>query len=103
MATAPFNDRSLRIIPFSQLTERSVGWLWRGWIALGNLNILDGDPGIGKTLLTLDICARATTGKAFPGDVPALGPVNVVLLNAEDGMEDTLKPRLRGMGADLDR
>jgi putative DNA primase/helicase len=96
-------DRSLRPVPFSQLADRSVDWLWCGWLALGNLNILDGDPGIGKTLLTLDFCARATRGKAFPGNVAALGPVNVVLCNAEDAMEETLRPRLRGMGADLER
>jgi AAA domain len=96
-------DRSLHIVPFSQLTERSVGWLWRGRIPLGKLTILDGDPGMGKSVLTLDICARATTGRPFPGDVPAIGPVNVLVLNAEDDNEDTVKPRLRVMGADLDR
>src|SRR5205085_12141835 len=45
----------------------------------------------------------ATTVKPFPCDGPAIGPVNVLLLNAEDAMEDTLKPRLKGMGADLER
>ena len=104
MAKAPVQeDRSLSLVPLSQLPERSVGWLWRGRLAFGKLAILDGDPGMGKTLLALDICVRATTGKAFPGDIPAVGPVNVMLLNAEDAMEDTIKPRLRAMGADLDR
>ena len=104
MSAAPRKDRrSLHLVPLSQLAERSVSWLWRGWIPMGHLTILDGDPGMGKTLLTLDMCARVTTGKAFPGDIPTLGPVNVILINAEDDMEDTIKPRLRGMGADLDR
>jgi hypothetical protein len=58
---------------------------------------------LGKTLLTPDFCARVTTGKPFPGGGPAIGPVNVLLLNAEDALEDTLKPRLQGMGADLER
>jgi len=100
MATS---NRSLPVRPFSQITERSVGWLWRGRLPLGKLVILDGDPGLGKTLLTLDFCARVTTGRPFPGDGPAIGPVNVLLLNAEDALEDTLKPRLQGMGADLER
>jgi AAA domain len=104
MSAAPRKDhRSLQLVPLSQLAERSVSWLWRGWIPMGHLTILDGDPGMGKTLLTLDMCARVTTGKAFPGDIAALGPVNAILINAEDDMEDTIKPRLRGMGADLDR
>ena len=104
MSAAPRKERrSLHLVPLSQLAERSVSWLWRGWMPMGHLTILDGDPGMGKTLLTLDMCARVTTGKAFPGDIPTLGPVNVILINAEDDMEDTIKPRLRGMGADLDR
>src|SRR5437879_8549962 len=88
-------NRTLPLLALSQYPERSVSWLWRGRLAVGKLAMLDGDPGLGKTLLTLDLCARLTTGKAFPGDVPALGPVNVVLLNAEDAVKDTLKPRLK--------
>ena len=76
MSAAPRKDRrSLHLVPLSQLAERSVSWLWRGWMPMGHLTILDGDPGMGKTLLTLDMCARVTTGKAFPGDIPTLGPV----------------------------
>src|SRR5437016_14472977 len=79
MATS---NRSLPVRPFSQITEQSVGWLWRGRLPVGKLTILDGDPGLGKTLLTLDFCARVTTGKPFPGARPAVGPLNGLFLTA---------------------
>jgi predicted ATP-dependent serine protease len=44
-----------------------VDWLWEGRLPSGQLAILDGDPGIGKSLMLLDLCARITTGRAFPG------------------------------------
>jgi hypothetical protein len=46
-------------------TER-VAWLWRGWLALGKISVLDGDPGLGKSATTLDIAARVSTGRPFP-------------------------------------
>jgi hypothetical protein len=87
----------------SQLTARTLSWLWPGRLALGKLAILDADPGMGKTLLTLDLCARVSTGLALPDCLLTLGPASALVLNAEDGEEDTTLPRLKALGADLER
>src|SRR3712207_3815131 len=50
----------------SDVETELVAWLWRGWLALGKLSVLDGDPGLGKSATTLDIAARVSTGRPFP-------------------------------------
>jgi hypothetical protein len=70
---------------------------------LGKLALLDGDPGLGKSLVTLDLCARLSTGRPLPDDAPGPGACNALVLNGEDGTEDTLRPRLQALGADLER
>ena len=74
----------------------------RGYIPLGKLTIIDGDPGLGKSLMTLDIAARITTGRPMPdGSESGLaGPSAVVLLTVEDGLGDTIRPRLDVANAD---
>jgi hypothetical protein len=89
--------------PLSDLRPQPLDWLWPGRLALGKLSILDGDPEIGKSWITLDLCARLTTGRAFPDGSGGLGPSNVLILNNEDGAEDTVVPRLTALGADLAR
>jgi hypothetical protein len=81
-----------------------VSWLWPGRIPLGRLTILDGDPGLGKSSVTLDLTARVTRGRAMPDGSIGLGaPAGVVLLGAEDGLADTVRPRLDAAGADCTR
>lgn len=90
----------------SDVTPRPVQWLWPGWIALGKLAIIDGDPGLGKSLATLDIAARVSTGRAMPGDCRGelfATAAGVVLLTAEDDPADTLRPRLDAARADVSR
>src|SRR5262245_16147272 len=87
----------------SSLTPRPLTWLWPKRLALGKLAMLDGDPGLGKSLLALDLCARLSTGRPFPDDSPGPGPAGSLLLSAEDGEHDTTRPRLQALGADLDR
>ena len=71
-------------------------------VAARRAAVLDGDPKLGKSTLTLDIAARITTGTPFAdGHRPQIG--NVVLLSAEDGIGDTIRPRLEAAGADLRR
>ncbi|HYT90301.1 MAG TPA: AAA family ATPase [Gemmataceae bacterium] len=91
------------VLAASQLPVRPVRWLWPGRLALGKLAILDGDPGVGKSFLTLDLCGRLSTGRPFPEGSLCPGPANALVLNGEDGADDTLVPRLRALDADLDR
>src|SRR5215216_3712985 len=88
----------------SEVETEQVSWLWRGWLALGKLSVMDGDPGLGKSATVLDIAARVSTGSAFPdGSHNEVGPGGVVILSAEDALSDTIKPRLEAAGADLER
>jgi hypothetical protein len=78
-------------------------WIWPGRLPAGKLATLDGDPGLGKSTLVLDLAARITTGRAMPDGHRLDGPADVVLLSAEDGMADTIRPRLDAAGADVAR
>ena len=91
-------------ILISEVETERVTWLWRGWLALGKLSVMDGDPGLGKSATTLDIAARVSTGRPFPdGTECETGAGGVVILSAEDGLADTIKPRLEAAGADTSR
>lgn len=81
-----------------------VKWLWPGRIALGKLTLLVGDPGLGKSFITLDMAARVSKGAPWP-DSPDADSIagGVVLLSAEDDPADTIRPRLDAAEADVDR
>lgn len=82
----------------------NVRWLWPGRIPFGKLTCLDGDPGLGKSTLLLDVMTRYTNGQAFPDGSFASGKSGHVLVcTAEDEYGDTVKPRLAAAGADMDR
>jgi hypothetical protein len=87
----------------SDLTPEPIDWLWPGYFAAGKLTLMDGDPDRGKSLLALDLAARLTTGQAWPDGQPGSGPQSVIIMASEDGIKDTLLPRLRAAGADLTR
>jgi len=87
----------------SQVQAEPLRWLWSGRLALGKVSLLEGDPGLGKSLLSLDLCARLSRGRAFPDGFAMLGPSNALVLNAEDGVADTVRSRLAVLDADLDR
>ncbi len=81
-----------------------VSWLWPGRIALGKLTLVAGDPGLGKSFLTLDIAARLSSGTPWPDRRDEPNPVGgVVLLSAEDDIADTIRPRLDAACADVSR
>lgn len=86
----------------SEVEPERVEWLWPGRLPLGKLSVLDGDPGLGKSAVTLDLAARVSAGLDLPdgGECDAAG---VVLLSAEDGLADTIRPRLDAAGADTER
>ncbi len=93
------------IVQLSDVVAETVRWLWHGWMPSGTLVVLDGDPGLGKSTLTLDLTARITTGRLMPpgegGDLR--GPGCVLLLGAEDVLRYTVRPRLDAAGADNER
>lgn len=91
------------IVRLADVEPQRVGWLWPGWMPEGCLVVLDGDPGLGKSSLTLDVAARLSRGLALPPlDGPDLGrrPAASLLLGAEDSLAHTVRPRLDAMGAD---
>ena len=101
-APDPPTTRS-RLVRMSDVTPEQVSWLWPGRIPLGKLTVLDGDPKLGKSTLMLDMAARVTRGLSLPDGADGLGPASVVLLTAEDGLADTVRPRLDAAGADAAR
>ena len=90
-------------VALDRLPKQNVQWLWPGRLTLGHLSILDGDPGLGKSLVTLDLCARLSTGRALPDGAPVGEPASVIVINAEDGARDIIHGRLVAAGAVLSR
>jgi hypothetical protein len=86
----------------SEVEPEQVEWLWPGRLPLGKLAVLDGDPGLGKSAVTLDLAARVSAGLELP-DGEQCDPAGVVLLSAEDGLADTIRPRLDAAGANTER
>ena len=88
----------------ADVEPEEMSWLWPGRIPLGKLTLYAGDPGLGKSLTTLDMAARVSTGRPWPDSPSASNPVGgVVLLNAEDDKADTIRPRLDAAEADVSR
>ena len=87
----------------SVVKPEKVRWLWEKRIPFGKLTIFDGDPDVGKSVVTIDIAARVSTGRGFPDGARCEDPMNVAIANVEDGVADTIVPRLMAAGADLER
>jgi hypothetical protein len=87
---------------FSDVTAEKVRWLWPGRVPLGKLTLFVGDPGKGKSLVTLDIASRMSRGIAFPDGV-GCQIADSIFLSAEDDAADTIRPRLDAAGADVSR
>ncbi len=90
------------VIHMNEVQARPLEWLCLNWVPMGKLTLLDGDPGQAKSLLLVDLAARVSTGQAMPDDSAAIEG-NVTFLAPEDGLGDTLLPRLQAAGADLSR
>lgn len=88
------------LVRVSDVTPEQVRWLWPGRIPLGKLTELIGDPDLGKSFVTLDMAARVTVGGRWPDSPSAAAKGSVILLSAEDGVADTIRPRLDALGAD---
>ncbi|MEJ7871284.1 MAG: AAA family ATPase [Rubrobacteraceae bacterium] len=86
----------------SDVEPEQVEWLWQNRIPLGKITVLDGDPGNGKSALTTDLAARLSVGRTFPDGQPC-DPAGVIIMNAEDGLADTIRPRLDAAQSDPSR
>lgn len=99
-------DRASRgradIVRVADVQIERIDWLWPGRIPRGKITVLDGDPGLGKSTVTLDWAARLSVGEAMPGEASGREPMSTLLLSAEDGPADTIRPRLEAAGADLE-
>lgn len=89
---------------FEDIKEEPLEWLWDGYLLRGKSHMLAGMPGLGKSQITVDIAMRLSTGRPFPS--VTLGarerePMGVIILSAEDGAADTIRPRLRAAGANM--
>lgn len=96
-------ESGFKLIPLSDVQPEKIDWLWKGFIALGHLTIVAGDPGMGKSIMTLDIASRISRGMPLPGEAAPRPPRRALVLNAEDGQADTLRPRAEAAGADLSK
>lgn len=102
-AAASLNGPGPVLVTLSSVQRERVEWIWPGYLARGKLHIMDGDPGLGKSTAALDIAARLSRGAMMPDGSPGTTPAGVVILTAEDGLADTVRPRLEAAGADLER
>ncbi len=92
---------NLKLISMNEIKTKEVAWLWYPYLPRGKLTIIQGDPGEGKTTFVLAVIAALTTGTPLPESGQALEPLNVIYQTAEDGLADTIKPRLDAAGADF--
>lgn len=90
------------MIRMSDVEQTEVAFLWKPYIPFGKLTILHGDAGNGKTYLAMQLCAACTNRVPIP-NMEAVEPFNVIYQTAEDGLGDTIKPRLIDAGADLEK
>lgn len=87
-------------INMSTVEKEAINWLWEPYIAQGKITILEGDPGTGKSYLTLAIAAAISNGKRLPEQHKPISG-KTLLLSGEDGPADTIRPRLDAVGADV--
>lgn len=88
-------------IPISEIQEVPLEYFWKPYIPLGRLTMLGGDPGSGKTFITMALAATLSRGDRFPGETEDHVAGNTLLLSVEDDPADTMKPRLRNLRADM--
>lgn len=96
------DEGPLSFVRMIDVEPETVSWLWHPYIARGKFTIIEGDPGIGKSWLTCALACAVSRGHRLPGGEP-LTPGCVLMLSAEDGLGDTLRPRLDAVEADVAR
>jgi hypothetical protein len=91
------------LVNLADVVPELVEWLWPWRVAAGKTTLICGDPGLGKSWIALDIAARLSSGRVWPDGSASGEPANVLLLSAEDGLSDTIRPRLDALGANVSR
>lgn len=90
-------------IPVSQIERKTIEWLWAGRIPIGCITMLEGDGGVGKSFLTLNLASRLSKGEQLPDDSNQREPSPTLLFAPEDDANAVIRPRLEAVGADLER
>jgi hypothetical protein len=93
----------LEVVCMADVKPSAIDWLWQNWIAIGKVHVLAGEGGRGKSTILCNTTAITTTGTKWPDGAQASKPGSVIILAAEDDVEDTLAPRFMAAGADLSR
>ena len=94
------DETNLKIINMSDVESKEISWLWYPFIPYGKLTIIQGDPGEGKTTLVLNIAAVLSKGQGLDEHMKLEQPLHIIYQTAEDGLADTVKPRLEKAQAD---
>ena len=92
----------LKMLTMSEIQPEPVNWLWEPYIPSGKISMIQGDGEMGKTTVALAIAAAVSTGIALPGGFAFDAPARVIVQNAEDSYNQTIRPRLEMLGADCD-
>jgi hypothetical protein len=93
-------ESDISLVCMADVEAETVSWLWHPYIPLGKPTLLEGDPGVGKSWVSLAIATAVSLGKGLPG-TETIESASVVLASAEDGLGDTIRPRLDAMGANV--
>ncbi|MCX4363139.1 MAG: AAA family ATPase [Clostridia bacterium] len=88
---------------YKQVIAKKIEWLWYPYIAFGKITIIQGDPGEGKSTVAINLAAVISSGRTMPLDKAPSAPITVIYQNNEDGIDDTIVPRLAACGANLER
>ena len=97
------NDSPLVIQRLSDVQPEAISWLWPNCLAIGKLTLVGGNPGVGKSQVAASITGTVSGGGSFPGSDEPVNSGSVIFVGVEDGLADTLRPRMEAAGANLNR
>lgn len=96
-------NKELKLLNFAEdIQTSSVKWLSKPYIPYGKITIIQGDPGCGKTMFAAYLIAMLSLGKSFNNGLEEGKPIVSLYQTGEDGSDDTIKPRLEELGANVD-
>ena len=96
-------QREAELVCAADIKPKPLDWLWEGHLCRGTLELLTGQPNLGKSQVQINYVACVTAGLPWPDGTAAMSPANVIMLTAEDGIDQTVGPRLIAAKADLKR